>query len=420
MVFVATCKYDIYDRFLLAFSIVCWTSRKTISKALKIPATDNVTTLPPDCPGWLAPFHDLFSIPSSQWRRSLSMSDGSTLSVVALSVALVALFIALGQLLGQYFATADGYRRCQSSVMGPWAKYTRLSWRWRQFRFETYFTTPQIIFLPDGHDSGRPRDSKTSTQDALIISDSKEVSQSIRDLYVLNEDGKKDEELVCWISLLQSLYVNRWKLDQCGCYTRFVAPKRTWCFLHVVPMQSNKIALLGNLEPGSLFLTYHGRWSPAAICHACSAWNQGDIIRESVFPISKKEKKLTTWVHAGKASTVCLVATTLCCSIQTPGTILGLHAPWNSPSGGHHQHIRYRHHCPKTWYEMDWFSTGREHDESRRQRACAQLDCCPIGWNHTTIHASRGFLFVNGRIVHPYQWSRHDGVWNITTFKFDW
>ena len=148
------------------------------------------------------------------------MSDGSTLSVVALSVALVALVIALGQLLGQYFATADGYRRCQSSVMGPWARYTRLSWRWRQFRFETYFTTPQIIFLPDGHD----RDSASSTQDTLMISDGQGVHQSVRDLFILNRDGGKDEEVVCWLSLLRSLYLNRRRLERFGCYKRCVTP----------------------------------------------------------------------------------------------------------------------------------------------------------------------------------------------------
>ena len=72
------------------------------------------------------------------------MANDTTLSVAALVVALVALLTTLGQLLQQYFATADGYRRCQSSVIGPWAKRTRLRWRWSEFRFETLFTTPTI------------------------------------------------------------------------------------------------------------------------------------------------------------------------------------------------------------------------------------------------------------------------------------
>ena len=74
------------------------------------------------------------------------MSDNN-LAITALAVALAALTVALGQILGQYFATADGYRRCQASVMGPLADKTRLRWRWSQFRFETFFTTPTIVML---------------------------------------------------------------------------------------------------------------------------------------------------------------------------------------------------------------------------------------------------------------------------------
>lgn len=46
----------------------------------------------------------------------------TNIAMVALAVALIALIVIYGQLLGQYFATADYYRRCQPSVMGPWAK----------------------------------------------------------------------------------------------------------------------------------------------------------------------------------------------------------------------------------------------------------------------------------------------------------
>ncbi|KFX94835.1 hypothetical protein V490_04139 [Pseudogymnoascus sp. VKM F-3557] len=79
----------------------------------------------------------------------MSGSDGSEtevrVAVVALIVSLVALVATTGQLLQQYFATADGYRRCQTSVMGAWGKKTRLRWRWRQFRFETLYSTPEIV-----------------------------------------------------------------------------------------------------------------------------------------------------------------------------------------------------------------------------------------------------------------------------------
>lgn len=61
--------------------------------------------------------------------ESSPSSKDTNIAVVALVVALVALLTTIGQLLQQYLATADGYRRCQQSVMGRWAKRTRLRWR---------------------------------------------------------------------------------------------------------------------------------------------------------------------------------------------------------------------------------------------------------------------------------------------------
>jgi len=67
------------------------------------------------------------------------------LAVVALIVSLIALLFTLIQLLAQIFATADGYRRCQPSVLGRWAALTKMRWRWTQFRFETLYSTPDIL-----------------------------------------------------------------------------------------------------------------------------------------------------------------------------------------------------------------------------------------------------------------------------------
>lgn len=65
-------------------------------------------------------------------------------STAALVVALVALFTTMSQVIAQLFATADGYRRCQPSVMGPWAKLTRRRFRWSEMRYETRYTTPRF------------------------------------------------------------------------------------------------------------------------------------------------------------------------------------------------------------------------------------------------------------------------------------
>jgi hypothetical protein len=73
-------------------------------------------------------------------------------ALVALIISLIALVITTGQLLQQYFGTADGYRRCQDSVMSPrWAAMTKLHFRWSEYRFETLYCVPDISidFIPN-------------------------------------------------------------------------------------------------------------------------------------------------------------------------------------------------------------------------------------------------------------------------------
>jgi L-asparagine transporter-like permease len=48
---------------------------------------------------------------------SMAVNEGSV-ATAALAIAISALVIAVGQFLSQLFSTADGYRRCQPSVIG--------------------------------------------------------------------------------------------------------------------------------------------------------------------------------------------------------------------------------------------------------------------------------------------------------------
>ncbi|KAI9878079.1 MAG: hypothetical protein M1830_001990 [Pleopsidium flavum] len=157
----------------------------------------------------------------SRLSKALTMTcnDSPTdtkIAVAALAVALVALFAASGQLLGQYFATADGYRRCQPSVMGPWAKRTRLRWRWSQFRFETLFTTPEILFLSFSIDQHHRRVPKTSSDDIEWIMGSP-TSQE-KTMVVSPYVDSRTDEMVCWLPLLRSLHRHEWELQRLGCY----------------------------------------------------------------------------------------------------------------------------------------------------------------------------------------------------------
>ena len=118
------------------------------------------------------------------------MPSETSLASAALAIALVALVIAVGQLLQQVFATAEGYRRCQPSVLGPWAKRTRLRWRWSQFRFEVLFVTPRIKFM-------------TTPRGALMLMHTHPEKFFKPETLESTSDIK---EMASWIPLLVSLY----------------------------------------------------------------------------------------------------------------------------------------------------------------------------------------------------------------------
>ncbi|MCJ1474775.1 hypothetical protein MMC13_003435 [Lambiella insularis] len=170
-------------------------------------------------------------------------SPDTNLAASALAIALVALLTAVGQLLQQYLATADGYRRCQKSVMGDWATKTRLRWRWREFRFETLYTTPEVFITGDG----APRKAnhvlitgtKTSRKLTYVPGASIQSSELMRNLqkahswfpflprlkswYSHDERVKKEtqekavpreivsDDLVCWLPLLEWIHTTTYE-----------------------------------------------------------------------------------------------------------------------------------------------------------------------------------------------------------------
>ncbi|KAF2732231.1 hypothetical protein EJ04DRAFT_578488 [Polyplosphaeria fusca] len=144
-------------------------------------------------------------------QPSDTMSSDANVATTALVVAAVALLIAVGQFLQQIFGTADGYRRCQESVMGPWASYTRLSWRWKGFRFETKFTTPSLLFI--AHDSSgqdvqglyrlvdcKGRGGNTPTDNSKVPV---ALRETLRQSDPIRNPSRSD--FVTWMSLLRSI-----------------------------------------------------------------------------------------------------------------------------------------------------------------------------------------------------------------------
>lgn len=80
---------------------------------------------------------------------------------MALLVSLIALVVAFLQLCQQYFATADGYRNCAESVIGPWHRTRHRRFVPSEFRFETVYDAPLIRLLSKSEYADRINDPDT-------------------------------------------------------------------------------------------------------------------------------------------------------------------------------------------------------------------------------------------------------------------
>jgi type IV secretory pathway VirB6-like protein len=64
-------------------------------------------------------------------NQSFGQNASDIVSLVALIISLAAFATTVLQVLQQYLASADGYRRCAPSVIGPWSRmffHFNLTW----------------------------------------------------------------------------------------------------------------------------------------------------------------------------------------------------------------------------------------------------------------------------------------------------
>ena len=160
------------------------------------------------------------------------MSTSDLVAILALIISLVALLATSGQLLQQYFATADGYRRCQPSVMGLWGHRTKLKWRWRQFRFETIYYVPSISVNMADVAQLMDFDRTPSTQVSKVVKLGLRQwdRPDLRKVHVVTGRMVPDHwwespafgqrpqsgeggEIVCWVDLLDRLYLAQGKMN---------------------------------------------------------------------------------------------------------------------------------------------------------------------------------------------------------------
>lgn len=155
-------------------------------------------------------FFEQLSSPSYTFYFYIAMNTEQTTAITALAVAAVALLVAIGQILGQYFNTADGYRRCQETAVGGWAKNTRRRFRWSQLRFEVLYTTPHIgIYAPEHYEGAHVENHlKSLGLDYRKIDGSREsIESTFSDpINVDKATSKTHVYRVSWIPLIECLH----------------------------------------------------------------------------------------------------------------------------------------------------------------------------------------------------------------------
>lgn len=130
--------------------------------------------------------------------------------LVALIVSVIALLTTCLQVLQQYFSSAEGYRRCAESVMGPWNKGTHRKLNMKEFRVEVVFETPVIFIAPPTNPRGPIMNKKIYYMDG--------TAKSYKETMVLEPDEQKktdmvavqrihtaDDERASWVTLLSNL-----------------------------------------------------------------------------------------------------------------------------------------------------------------------------------------------------------------------
>ena len=82
------------------------------------------------------------------------MSAADILAYVSLVIAIIAFFLSVAQGLQQYISTAEGYRKCAESVVGPWVKHRRRYFVLGELRFAVAFKTPVFFVATPTNDRG--------------------------------------------------------------------------------------------------------------------------------------------------------------------------------------------------------------------------------------------------------------------------
>ncbi|KYG46318.1 hypothetical protein M433DRAFT_208230 [Acidomyces richmondensis BFW] len=144
------------------------------------------------------------------------MADAAAiLGIVYLVISLIALVLGVLSTITSYASTADGYRRCKESIMGPWGRATHRIWTFDEFRLKVMFLSP-VIFVARpsntrGPIKGRPIFNVDGTEESYRQMRTRSPPE--QEAYEKGTDGGEipsrvstvDDELASWVVLLQTL-----------------------------------------------------------------------------------------------------------------------------------------------------------------------------------------------------------------------
>ena len=151
----------------------------------------------------------------------MNSTVGTHATVAALALSLIALICSTAALLCQHVATADGYRRCQPSVLGPWATLTRSRWNWSRFGFERLFVVPEfVITSPTGNTGNEciPSTQAKALRPVGIEPITGSAESRERTLTPGRATSVDSSEVASWVCMLESIQRHESWLNKLGSY----------------------------------------------------------------------------------------------------------------------------------------------------------------------------------------------------------
>ncbi|EME44745.1 hypothetical protein DOTSEDRAFT_72261 [Dothistroma septosporum NZE10] len=204
------------------------------------------------------------------------MSSADILGYVSLVIAIIAFFLSVAQAFQQYISTAEGYRKCAQSVMGPWVKHRRRHFVLEELRFAVAFKTPVFFVATPSNNRGPVEGTKIHNVEGT--DKSKELTLSWNPVNAPKEkDGTgsfftrvhtTDDERASWVTLLAMLQKNEADTRQWDKERRECAPPRDGKKPFKAPEYSMCVQLQGrdrnwDFMPEAVLRPY----ATSALCH---------------------------------------------------------------------------------------------------------------------------------------------------------